>query len=267
MAEINYSEKIPNNVNLGRRPHAAARAGALAAELPQLVGRHGARTARATYDVYLRTAVSVDRAGLGAVRPREDAGLPLGHFPRRRRSATRKIHFGEHKGEPAWQDVPGEYRANLRRIIVTQGDTEPASVEQQRHLGLTAPVALRPAQPVSGQRRGGPPPVGHGLPAARALRPRRPRGGGGAARSAARATPTIRASSAPSTSRRPTGFRSSCSPPSPTATASSSCARWPSPASIRWRAPTSFMLTEEAHHMFVGEIRHRRASSSAPATR
>jgi benzoyl-CoA 2,3-dioxygenase component B len=42
-------------------------------------------------------------------------------------------------GEDAWQDIPGEYRANLRRIIVTQGDTEPASVEQQRHLGLTAP--------------------------------------------------------------------------------------------------------------------------------
>ena len=38
----------------------------------------------------------------------------------------RKIHFGDHKGEAAWQDVPGEYRANLRRIIVTQGDTEPA---------------------------------------------------------------------------------------------------------------------------------------------
>jgi benzoyl-CoA 2,3-dioxygenase component B len=38
-----------------------------------------------------------------------------------------------------WQDVPGEHRANLRRLIVTQGDTEPASVEQQRHLGLTAP--------------------------------------------------------------------------------------------------------------------------------
>ena len=53
--------------------------------------------------------------------------------------AERKIHFGEHKGEVAWQEVPGEHRANLRRIIVTQGDTEPASVEQQRHLGLTAP--------------------------------------------------------------------------------------------------------------------------------
>jgi benzoyl-CoA 2,3-dioxygenase component B len=53
--------------------------------------------------------------------------------------ADRNIHFGDHKGEKAWQDVPGEHRANLRRIIVTQGDTEPASVEQQRHLGLTAP--------------------------------------------------------------------------------------------------------------------------------
>src|SRR4029077_9853060 len=42
-------------------------------------------------------------------------------------------------GEPAWQEVPGEYRAMLRRLIVIQGDTEPASVEQQRHLGKTAP--------------------------------------------------------------------------------------------------------------------------------
>ena len=44
-----------------------------------------------------------------------------------------------HKGEDAWQEVPGEYRAMLRRLIVTQGDTEPASVEQQRCLGKTAP--------------------------------------------------------------------------------------------------------------------------------
>src|SRR6185503_7848009 len=42
-------------------------------------------------------------------------------------------------GEPVWHDVPGEFRNSLRRIIVTQGDTEPASVEQQRHLGHTCP--------------------------------------------------------------------------------------------------------------------------------
>src|SRR5438034_5815570 len=51
----------------------------------------------------------------------------------------RTIAFGEHKGTPTWQDVPGEYRGTLRRLIVTQGDTEPASVEQQRHLGRTCP--------------------------------------------------------------------------------------------------------------------------------
>ena len=51
----------------------------------------------------------------------------------------RKIPFGRHCGEPAWQEIPGEYRAMLRRLIVIQGDTEPASVEQQRFLGRTAP--------------------------------------------------------------------------------------------------------------------------------
>jgi benzoyl-CoA 2,3-dioxygenase component B len=55
------------------------------------------------------------------------------------RDDNRIIHFGDHQGQPAWQDVPGEYRSTLRRIIVTQGDTEPASVEQQRLLGMTAP--------------------------------------------------------------------------------------------------------------------------------
>jgi benzoyl-CoA 2,3-dioxygenase component B len=53
--------------------------------------------------------------------------------------AGRRIPFGAHRGDPAWQEVPGEYRAMLRRLIVVQGDTEPASVEQQRRLGATAP--------------------------------------------------------------------------------------------------------------------------------
>ena len=48
-------------------------------------------------------------------------------------------HAGLSLGQPVWNEVPGEFRNMLRRIIVTQGDTEPASVEQQRHLGLTCP--------------------------------------------------------------------------------------------------------------------------------
>jgi benzoyl-CoA 2,3-dioxygenase component B len=51
----------------------------------------------------------------------------------------RRIGFGDALGDPVWQQVPGEHRASLRRLIVTQGDTEPASVEQQRLLGLTCP--------------------------------------------------------------------------------------------------------------------------------
>ena len=88
--------------------------------------------------VYLRTAVSVDPKGwakFGFVKmPDYKWGVLLAP-----KVEGRTIPFGAHKGEPAWQEVPGEYRAMLRRLLVIQGDTEPASVEQQRHLGATAP--------------------------------------------------------------------------------------------------------------------------------
>jgi benzoyl-CoA 2,3-dioxygenase component B len=51
----------------------------------------------------------------------------------------RRIGFGDFLGRPVWQEVPGEFRNQLRRLIVTQGDTEPASVEQQRWLGHRCP--------------------------------------------------------------------------------------------------------------------------------
>ena len=88
--------------------------------------------------VYLRTAVSVDPKGWAKfdyVRmPEYKWGILLAPPVE-----DRRIPFGLHRGEKAWQEVPGEYRAMLRRLIVIQGDTEPASVEQQRHLGKTAP--------------------------------------------------------------------------------------------------------------------------------
>src|SRR6202008_3756608 len=88
--------------------------------------------------VYLRTAVSVDPKGWAKFdyvkMPEYRWGILLAP-----QEEDRKIPFGRHYGEPAWQEVPGEYRAMLRRLVVIQGDTEPASVEQQRHLGKTAP--------------------------------------------------------------------------------------------------------------------------------
>ena len=137
MSSINYSEKIPNNVNLSEDRTLQR---ALEGWQPNFinwwddVGPEGSTN----HEVYLRTAVSVDPNGwaqFGHVKMRDYRwGIFLNPG-----DANREIHFGDHLGEPAWQDVPGEHRANLRRIIVTQGDTEPASVEQQRHLGLTCP--------------------------------------------------------------------------------------------------------------------------------
>ncbi len=137
MSSINYSEKIPNNVDLSSDRTLQR---ALEQWQPNFIswwddmGPEGSTD----LDVYLRTAVSVDPQGwaqFGHVKMRD---YRWGIFMNPG-DADRTIHFGDHKGEKAWQDVPGEHRANLRRIIVTQGDTEPASVEQQRQLGLTAP--------------------------------------------------------------------------------------------------------------------------------
>jgi len=137
MATIDYTEKIPNNVNLAD-DRALARA--LEHWQPNYLawwGEMGPEGAQAL-DVYLRTAVSVDPSGWAHFDYVKMPDYRWGIFLAPQ-APERKIHFGEHLGEPAWQDVPGEHRANLRRIIVTQGDTEPASVEQQRHLGLTCP--------------------------------------------------------------------------------------------------------------------------------
>ena len=90
------------------------------------------------HQIYLRTAVSVEPDGWAMfdyVRmPEYRWGIFLAP-----KSGERKIGFGDNLGEAAWDEVPGEHRNALRRIIVTQADTEPASVEQQRLLGKVAP--------------------------------------------------------------------------------------------------------------------------------
>ncbi|GIH03997.1 benzoyl-CoA oxygenase subunit B [Rhizocola hellebori] len=136
MTAGDYSERIPNNVDL-REDRRLQRA--LESWQPnfldwwQFMG-----PTLPTRDVYLRTAINVGREGwahFGHVAMRDYRwGIFLAD-----RKPDRRIGFGQHKGEPAWQKVPGEYRAELQRLIVIQGDTEPASVEQQRNLGATAP--------------------------------------------------------------------------------------------------------------------------------
>src|SRR5688572_12100632 len=137
MSSVVNSERIPNNVNLSSDKKLQR---ALEAWQPKFIdwwkemGPEGFQED----SVYLRTAVSVDHEGWAhfdyVKMPEYRWGIFLADpIP------DRKIHFGDFIGEPAWQTVPGEFRNQLRRLVVTQGDTEPASVEQQRKLGLTAP--------------------------------------------------------------------------------------------------------------------------------
>jgi benzoyl-CoA 2,3-dioxygenase component B len=135
--EVNYADAIPNNVDLASDRQLLR---ALETWHPNFrewwneMGPEGFQAA----DVYLRTAVGVDPEGwakFGYVKmPDYRWGILLAP-----KVEGRTIPAGRHKGQPVWQDVPGEYRSLLRRLIVVQGDTEPASVEQQRYLGATAP--------------------------------------------------------------------------------------------------------------------------------
>jgi benzoyl-CoA 2,3-dioxygenase component B len=135
--QVDYDGLIPNNVDLGSDVRVKR---ALEKWHPGYLnwwkdmGPEGFQESL----VYLRTAISVDSKGWAKFdylrMPEYRWGILLAPA-----AEGRTIPFGEHKGEPAWQEVPGEYRAMLRRLIVIQGDTEPASVEQQRHLGKTAP--------------------------------------------------------------------------------------------------------------------------------
>ncbi len=137
MSLVDIDAKIPNNVDLAgdRRLQRA-----LEQWQPKFVRwwEDLGPSAFQRSPVYLRTAVDVGRDGWANFDHVEMPDYRWGVFLAEP-EPDRKIAFGDHKGQDVWQEVPGEYRSDLRRLIVVQGDTEPASVEQQRHLSLTAP--------------------------------------------------------------------------------------------------------------------------------
>ena len=132
------SERIPNNVDLGSNKRLQR---ALEHWQPAYLDwwrDMGPEGFQDHHQVYLRTAVSVDAAGWAhfdyVKLPEYRWGIFLAEP-----THDRRIGFGDFKGQPVWQEVPGEFRNQLRRLIVVQGDTEPASVEQQRQLGAHCP--------------------------------------------------------------------------------------------------------------------------------
>ncbi|HEX7664251.1 MAG TPA: benzoyl-CoA 2,3-epoxidase subunit BoxB [Polyangiaceae bacterium] len=137
MSTVVNDEKIPNNVNLASDKKLQR---ALEAWQPSFINwwKEMGPAGFQADDVYLRTAVDVGQEGWAhfdyVKMPDYRWGIFLADPVK-----DRKIGFGDHMGEPVWQEIPGEHRATLRRLIVTQGDTEPASVEQQRLLGQSCP--------------------------------------------------------------------------------------------------------------------------------
>jgi benzoyl-CoA 2,3-epoxidase subunit B len=137
MSSVDLAARIPNNVALAddRRLQRA-----LESWLPRYLDwwRELGPIEHQDHDVFLRTATDVGQEGwahFDYVRmPEYRWGIFLAE-----QAEDRRIAFGDRRGEPVWQEVPGEHRSELRRLLVVQGDTEPASVEQQRSLCRTAP--------------------------------------------------------------------------------------------------------------------------------
>ena len=137
MSNVDQNSKIPNNVDLHHDKRLQRALEQWQPNYLQWWMEMGPTDFQAK-DVYLRTAISVDADGWAhfdyVKMPDYRWGIFLADPV-----ADRKVGFGDNMGQDAWQVVPGEHRNVLRRLIVTQGDTEPASVEQQRLLGHTAP--------------------------------------------------------------------------------------------------------------------------------
>jgi len=134
---IDYTERIPNNVDLGGNRTLQR---ALEQWQPAFLDwwKEMGPSDFQSDDVYLRTAISADAKGWAQFDYVKMPDYRWGIFLAEPET-DRRVGFGDALGDPVWQVVPGEYRSILRRLIVTQGDTEPASVEQQRALGHTAP--------------------------------------------------------------------------------------------------------------------------------
>ena len=137
MGAVDIDAKIPNNVDLAGDLRLQR---ALESWQPKFIDWWQQLGPVAFNDtpVYLRTAISVGQEGWANFDYVEMPDYRWGVFLAEP-EPDRRIAFGDHAGKPVWQEVPGEYRADLRRLLVVQGDTEPASVEQQRQLCLTAP--------------------------------------------------------------------------------------------------------------------------------
>jgi benzoyl-CoA 2,3-epoxidase subunit B len=137
MSTVDLDAKIPNNVHLKENKRLLK---ALEKWQPAFIdwwNEMGPSDFKKD-KIYLRTAVGVGKGGWAHFDYVKMPDYRWGIFLAEPHG-KQTIHFGDNMGKPLMDEVPGGLRTRLRRLIVTQGDTEPASVEQQRMLAHTAP--------------------------------------------------------------------------------------------------------------------------------
>ena len=137
MATIDLACAVPNNVGLAANPVLRKSLEGFGVEFRKWwfdCGPAGIRDNQ----VYLRTPIGVDAGGWAHY-----GYIPLSEYRwgvfQAHAKPDRLALFGDVAGRPVWQQIPQEHRESLRKLLVTQGDTEPGSVEQSRQLALTAP--------------------------------------------------------------------------------------------------------------------------------
>ena len=137
MSTIDRNAVIPNNVGLEGRP-------ALAKTLAQFKGdymkwwRECGPQGFDAADCYLRMPVAADARGWASYEYVKLPDFRWGVF-QADRVEGRPALFGRLAGQKKLADVPGEFRATMIKLLTTQADVEPASVEQITWLGRMAP--------------------------------------------------------------------------------------------------------------------------------
>ena len=141
MSTVDLASKIPNNVDLANDPVIRR---ALESWQPQFLEwwHDMGPSDFEKDDIYLRTAIGVGKGGWANFGYVKMPDYRWGIFLADPEAERTTIKFGDVVGQPVWQQIPGELRNRARRLMVTQADTEPASVEQQRLLGHTAPSQI-----------------------------------------------------------------------------------------------------------------------------
>ena len=135
--QVDLACSIPNNVGLAEKPELRRSLEWFDACYRKWWFDCGPAEVR-DREVYLRTPVGVDAEGWARY-----GFVPLSQYRwgvfQAHAKPGRTALFGDVAGNPVWQSVPAPHRGYLRKLLVTQGDTEPGSVEQSRRLALSAP--------------------------------------------------------------------------------------------------------------------------------